>query len=154
MKYVKRTLADDEIVLEEAKFHWTYNFMSVVWLVLFGWIIIGIVMAIYRTVDEITTELVITNRRFVYKRGFIIRHTNEFALDRIESVVLRQGFLGRMLGFGDLVIRGSGIGEIELPTIGRPLEFRRSLINATRDAGAMTEAFTEDDVNDTLATAR
>lgn len=134
--YTKRTLAGDEEILEEANFHWTFDFISILWLVVFGWVVVGIIMAVKRTVDHVTTELVITNRRFVYKRGFIIRKTQEFALDRIESVILDQGIFGRMLGFGTLIIRGSGIGELKLPAIERPLEFRRALITASNDAGA------------------
>ena len=134
MLYVERTLAADEEILAVAKFHWTYMVISLLWLVLLGWAVIGIVIFIRRLVYEMTTEVSVTNRRFVFKRGFIRRRTDEFSTARIEGVNLAQGFWGRILNFGTLHIRGSGIGEVDLPTIRKPLEFRRAMVdaNATR----------------------
>lgn len=138
MLYVERTLAADEEILAIGKFHWTYSFVSLMWLVFLGWAIIGIVIFVRRLLYEITTEVAVTNRRFVFKRGFISRRTDEFSTQRIEGVNLTQGFWGRVLNFGRLHIRGSGIGEVDLPTIRNPLEFRRAMVdaNATRPARA------------------
>lgn len=130
MLYVESTLAADEEILAVAKFHWTYMFVSLMWLIFLGWAIIGIVIFLRRFVYEVTTEVAVTNRRFVFKRGFITRHTDEFSTQRIEGVNLTQGFWGRLLNFGRLHIRGSGIGEVDLPTISKPLEFRRAMVMA------------------------
>ncbi len=130
MLYVERTLAADEEILAVAKFHWTYMVVSLMWLVFLGWAVIGIVMFIRRLAYEVTTEVAVTNRRFVFKRGFISRQTDEFSTQRIEGVNLTQGFWGRVLNFGRLHIRGSGIGEVDLPTIRNPLEFRRAMVSA------------------------
>lgn len=148
MLYVERTLAADEEVLAVGKFHWTYMVISLLWLVLLGWAIIGIVIFIRRLLYEITTEVAVTNRRFVFKRGFIRRHTDEFSTARIEGVNLTQGFWGRILNFGTLHIRGSGIGEVDLPTIRKPLEFRRAMVdaNATRPSRAAAARQTDDEL--------
>lgn len=133
MLYVERTLATDEEILAVGKFHWTYMAVSLLWLVLLGWAIIGIVIFIRRLLYEITTEVAVTNRRFVFKRGFISRRTDEFSTQRIEGVNLTQGLWGRFLNFGRLHIRGSGIGEVDLPTIKKPLEFRRAMVDANAE---------------------
>ena len=39
-----------------------------------------------------TTELAVTNRRVVYKRGFVRRHTIEMNMDKVESVAVDQFF--------------------------------------------------------------
>lgn len=130
MLYVESTLAADEKILAVAKFHWTYMVVSLMWLIFLGWAIIGIVIFLRRFVYEVTTEVAVTNRRFVFKRGFITRHTDEFSTQRIEGVNLTQGFWGRLLNFGRLHIRGSGIGEVDLPTISKPLDFRRAMVTA------------------------
>lgn len=135
MQYVERTLAADEEILAVGHFHWTYMVVSLLWLILLGWAIIGIVIFVKRWMYEATTEVAVTNRRFVFKRGFISRHTDEFSTQRIEGVNLTQGFWGRILNFGRLHIRGSGIGEVDLPTIARPLEFRRAMVNANAQTG-------------------
>jgi uncharacterized membrane protein YdbT with pleckstrin-like domain len=71
-----------------------------------------------------TTEIDVTNRRIVYKRGFIKRHTVEMNMDKVESVDVDQSIFGRLLNHGDITIRGTGIGLEPLRGIGAPLEFR------------------------------
>jgi uncharacterized membrane protein YdbT with pleckstrin-like domain len=71
-----------------------------------------------------TTEIDVTDRRVVYKRDFIRRHTVEMNMDKIESVDVDQSVLGRLFDFGDIVIRGTGEGIEPLHRIGAPLEFR------------------------------
>ena len=74
-----------------------------------------------------TTEIVLTNDRFVFKKGWISRSTEEFALQRLEEVNLHQSILGRIFDYGKLTISGVGVGVIEIPAIDSPLEFRKAL---------------------------
>ena len=68
-----------------------------------------------------------TDRRIVYKRGFIRRHTVEMNMDKVESVDVDQSILGRMLNFGDITIRGTGVGIEPLHDVDAPLEFRNQV---------------------------
>ena len=145
MLYVERTLAKDEEVLAVGRLHWSYTMVSLMWLIFLGWLLIGIVIFFKRWVYEITTEVAVTNRRFVFKRGFISRQTDEFSTARIEGVNLTQTFLGRIFNYGQLHIRGSGIGEVDLPPIARPLEFRRAMVDANATSGSSVSAMDEDD---------
>lgn len=77
-----------------------------------------------------TTELAITNRRLIYKRGVIWRVSREVNLAQIESVDVGQSILGRILGYGEVAVRGTGGSWDPIPTISRPLIFR-SHITAT-----------------------
>ena len=74
-----------------------------------------------------TTEIDVTDRRIVYKRGFIRRHTVEMNMDKVESVDVDQSILGRMLNYGDITIRGTGVGIEPLQNIDAPLEFRNQV---------------------------
>jgi len=74
-----------------------------------------------------TTEIDVTDRRIVYKRGFIRRHTVEMNMDKVESVDVDQSMLGRFLNYGDITIRGTGVGIEPLENIGAPLEFRNQV---------------------------
>ncbi len=134
MPYVSRTLAPSETVLAVGRFHWTYTLVSWLWLLLAGWALVGVLVFIARTVRRRTTELVVTNRRFVYKRGFIARRTDEFNAGRIHAITLAQSWPGRLLGYGRLNIRGEEIGQFGLPVIADPLGFRRALVESL-DAG-------------------
>ena len=74
-----------------------------------------------------TTEIDVTDRRIVYKRGFIRRHTVDMNMDKVESVDVDQSVLGRALNYGDITIRGTGVGIEPLHNIGAPLEFRNQV---------------------------
>src|SRR6185295_377503 len=71
-----------------------------------------------------TTEIAITNRRIILKRGFIRRHTIEMNMDKVESVDVDQSLLGRLLNYGDITVRGTGEGFERLLMIDAPLKFR------------------------------
>ena len=74
-----------------------------------------------------TTEIDVTDRRIVYKRCFIRRHTVEMNMDKVESVDVDQSMLGRMLNCGDITVRGTGVGIEPLYNIDAPLEFRNQV---------------------------
>ena len=73
-----------------------------------------------------TTEIDVTNRRIVYKKGFIRRHTVELNMDKVASVDVDQSVFGRLLSYGDITIHGTGDSDVieSLHTIGAPLDFR------------------------------
>ncbi len=74
-----------------------------------------------------TTEIDVTDRRVVYKRGFIRRHTIEINMDKVESVDVDQSLFGRLFDYGDIVIRGTGAGIEPLRGIDSPLAFRNAV---------------------------
>ena len=87
----------------------------------------GLVLAFGAWFRRWTTEIDVTDRRIVYKRGFIRRHTVEMNMDKVESVDVDQSILGRMLNYGDITIRGTGVGIEPLNNIDAPLEFRNQV---------------------------
>ncbi|MGA9197580.1 MAG: PH domain-containing protein, partial [Pseudolabrys sp.] len=48
-------------------------------------------------------------------------------MDKVESVDVDQSILGRMLNYGDITIRGTGVGIEPLSNIDAPLEFRNQV---------------------------
>lgn len=91
-------------------------------------------MGLYRyahmMIIKATTEIAITNKRLVYKRGLIARYVGEMNIDRIEGVNVLQGFWGRIFNFGRIMVRGMGVGEVVLPPIEDPIKFRRAIEKA------------------------
>jgi uncharacterized membrane protein YdbT with pleckstrin-like domain len=73
------------------------------------------------------TEIAVTNRRVIYKKGFISRRTNEMNMNKVESVQVDQSILGRMLDYGTVTIFGTGEGFETLRTIAGPIELRNSI---------------------------
>jgi len=156
--YVEKSLAGDEHIVYRAHFNWTFSFFPVLWLAVgsapvalylmimargvtfeqlkTGWYFVGFgfavgsVILLLHLIYLITTEIVITNYRLVYKTGWIARNTQEVSLANIEEMTLTQSFWGRILGYGKLVVRGTGVGVIELPNLDDPIVVRKKIESA------------------------
>ena len=74
-----------------------------------------------------TTETDVTNLRVVHKTGFITRKTFEISVDKVASVEVEQGILGRILNYGDVVIENMGNDNQKIETIASPLAFRSNI---------------------------
>ena len=74
-----------------------------------------------------TTELVLTDRRAIAKFGLLTTSAVEIRLDKVESVRVTQGLLGRLLNYGDIVITGTGSTHDPIRDIASPMAFRSAL---------------------------
>jgi uncharacterized membrane protein YdbT with pleckstrin-like domain len=88
---------------------------------------IGIAMAAW--FNQWITEIAVTSKRVIYKRGFIWRYTAEMNMGKIESVIVTQSILGRLLDYGSIHVRGTGEGIEHLHSIRAPLALRNCIIS-------------------------
>ena len=77
-----------------------------------------------------STELAVTTKRVIVKHGFIRRQTVEINLNKVESIQVDQGVLGRLFNFGTLVISGTGTSHAPIAGISEPMGFRKAFIEA------------------------
>ncbi len=154
MSYAKRHLIDGEEVHYETKLHWIVMLGHVVMAALFAAAGIALLVMPWHTVNGAApyteqlkyagfgclglavivfgigllrrdaTEMAVTNKRVIVKTGLASRRTVELLLTRIESVVVEEPFIGRMLGFGTVILRGTGGTPEVFPQIAHPLRFR------------------------------
>lgn len=145
MRYIEGVLQPGETVRYAGSLHWIVYFPAIVLLLCglatlqfagpgptgLSWLFVSIAFALGSASGFLvgwfrrwTTEIDVTNRRIVYKRGFIKRHTVEMNMDKVESVDVDQSIFGRLLNYGDITIHGTGIGLEPLRGIAAPLEFR------------------------------
>ena len=89
--------------------------------------IIGTILLARAWFHRVTTVIAVTDRRIIYKRGFVRRYTVEMHMDKVESVDVDQSILGRLLDYGDVIIHGTGMGIEPLPNIDHPLELRNHI---------------------------
>ena len=81
---------------------------------------------------QISTELVVTNKRLIAKYGFISFTTFEILVNRITGANFDQSITGRLLGFGTVLVHGAG-GEISpIDQVADPQLFYRALISVLR----------------------
>jgi uncharacterized membrane protein YdbT with pleckstrin-like domain len=92
----------------------------------------GVIMIVIAAVSVLTgiitkraTEMAVTNRRVLIKTGFLSRKSYEILLTKIESIGIEEGILGRLLGYGSVVVRGTGGTPETFHKISHPSEFRR-----------------------------
>jgi uncharacterized membrane protein YdbT with pleckstrin-like domain len=143
MSYVEKVLQPGEELRYQAAVHWITYAHGVAWLLAAG-IVRMLTPVAWRggfVMDAVTillvgsglfwlarawfnwwiTEIAVTNRRVIYKRGFISRTTAEMHMDKIASVKVDQSILGRILDYGKVTIVGTGSGEESLGTIDEPI---------------------------------
>lgn len=92
--------------------------------------VLGVYTFAIKMVHKATTEIAITDVRLIYKTGVVARNVGEISIDRIEGVNVLQTVLGRLFGYGRLAIRGMGVGEVILPPIENPIDFRQAIEKA------------------------
>ncbi len=132
--YIESTLGRNERIFHATRISlWSLApliFLGIATLpVVVGLFVLGVVYIRYRS-----TEIAVTNRRIVVKLGFISRRTVEINVTKIESVQVSQGILGRLFGFGTLVIAGTGATHEPLRGIADPIGFRRACMDAQAEA--------------------
>ena len=73
------------------------------------------------------TEIAVTDHRVITKTGVISRRTVEMHLDQIKSVQVDQSIVGRLLGYGDIAVHGSGEGTETIRSVADPLTVRSAI---------------------------
>lgn len=73
------------------------------------------------------TEMAVTNRRVLIKTGITSRRTVDMMLSRVESIGVEETTFGRLLGYGSVVVRGTGGTPEPFEMISHPQEFRRAV---------------------------
>lgn len=90
-------------------------------------LLLGVVSVIAGVVAKEATEMAVTNRRVLVKVGFVNRKSYEILLPKIESIGIEEGLLGRLLGYGSVVVRGIGGTPEPFQNVRNPAEFRRQV---------------------------
>jgi uncharacterized membrane protein YdbT with pleckstrin-like domain len=92
---------------------------------------LGVLLIVVALVRRSSTELAVTNRRVIAKFGLIARRTIEMNLAKIESVRVEQTIMGRLFGFGSIIVTGTGATMDPIQFIAQPIAFRQAIQQAT-----------------------
>lgn len=157
MTFIEKNLAPNEEIIWQAGLHKIIYLGAIIWAFLglafyyilqagFGvsgsWVgycalafgAIALIKFGNAQVRQISTELAITDQRFIAKFGFISREVLELPLSKIESVVVEQTVLERILDSGTIAIHGTGSSLAPVRDIDCPVEFRNKLNAAIESA--------------------
>jgi uncharacterized membrane protein YdbT with pleckstrin-like domain len=103
-----------------------WNSHILVWLALAAFLVAIILLGV-GLIKRSATVMVLTNKRVIVKTGLASRRTIELLLSRIESIAVEEPAMGRVLGYGTVVIRGTGGTPEIFEKISHPLEFREQV---------------------------
>ncbi len=106
---------------------------ALIWIAIASFVVGSILFAV-GLVKRNATIMVLTNKRVIVKTGLASRRTVELLLSRIESVVVEEPAMGRVLGYGSVIIRGTGGTPETFHNISHPLEFRAQVQGQIGDA--------------------
>ena len=73
------------------------------------------------------SSLVIKDKQVILRTGWMVRQLIDIPLNKIESIDIRQNLLGSLLGYGSLVITGTGGSRQSMDLVSHPLTCRRHI---------------------------
>lgn len=104
-KYVEKHLYENELIVEEAKRDKWGLIGSWVLGILFCWLLlIPLILAIKKTVIFTRVELILTNKRIVYKRGVFNTKSFDVPLNKVQDVRVQTTFWGRAFNTNKIYI--------------------------------------------------
>ena len=126
------SLQEGEHLIYAARFHWWFDLVSWMNVIFLSWLVgYGFFYFLHKFIEKWTTEIAITDRRVIFKRGWLTLRIDQVNIDRVEGSIVLQTMFGRIFNFAEVIVRGTGVGEIDLPKlIARPNDFRSALDEA------------------------
>jgi uncharacterized membrane protein YdbT with pleckstrin-like domain len=145
VSYITKNLVAGESLVYETGVHWSVLFWPLVIALvitagavycilqkdpnfLYGGaalLVVALVIITVAAVKRNATEIAVTNKRVIIKTGLANRRSLEIMLPKVESIGITEPFMGRMLGYGTVVIHGTGGTPEPFDKIAHPTEFRK-----------------------------
>jgi uncharacterized membrane protein YdbT with pleckstrin-like domain len=105
-----------------------------------GFLLVYVLIAVAFLIAPImrirTNELALTNKRVIAKVGIISLDAIEIKIEKVESVMVKQGIFGRLLNYGTIVVTGTGASHAVIPAISNPTIFKRQFASAMEELPA------------------
>ncbi len=124
MPYIEATLTRKEKVVAVAEIHWAFCLPAILACIIPP---IGLPLLILSIFQRRAIEIVMTDQRIILKTGLFFHHTCEMRLTKIENIQLDQDPLGRVLGYGDLTVVGTGGTRERLPCVTSPVALHKTI---------------------------
>ena len=142
IKNIQSLLTEGEEVVLNARIHWfallfpaVLLFIALVVAIAFHWLIALIIVfvTIYPAYNAFIhyymTNLILTNKKVMYRNGFLSRDWVKLRYERVENSHLEEPIVGRFLGYSSVKISGTGAGNITVPYVKDGHEYSKMLEN-------------------------
>jgi uncharacterized membrane protein YdbT with pleckstrin-like domain len=159
--YVEQQLGAAEKILYTERHHWVFFVAEMIKWILFAAAVLVLVILLKAWVFESAGWLwwillvlvipglriawgflswkmnvyVLTNRRVIESTGVLSKRVADSSLEKLTDIVLKQSIMGRVLGYGDIIVltAAAGAGINNLKQIRRPMEFKQQMLNAKEE---------------------
>ncbi len=158
MSYIDRNLIAGERIVYRTRLHWLVLLpplliilvvlLPLCWYLAQGenrslaWIplLLAVLILLPAIIKRRSSDFAVTNKRVMMKSGVFTTHSVELLLNKIEAIGVDQSFIGRLFGYGNIVVTGSGGTHEAFSNIQGPLEFRRAVQSVSDPATAASAA--------------
>jgi uncharacterized membrane protein YdbT with pleckstrin-like domain len=149
MSYIDSHLLPGEHIVYRTRLHWKvyivpilftlFILLPIVWLLYNGawshyaWVplVVAVLILTPAWIKRQSSDFAVTNKRVMMKLGVFGTRSVELLLSKVEAIAVDQTFGGRLFGYGDIVVTGSGGTREAFANIQAPLEFRRAVQSVT-----------------------
>ncbi|HEX3928150.1 MAG TPA: PH domain-containing protein [Gemmatimonadales bacterium] len=153
MSYIDRHLLPGEVVTFRTRLHWKlYVVPGLIAIILIGgavWafsshqaialkvapLVVAALVLLVPWLHRASSEFAVTNKRVVIKLGVLTTRSMELLLPKVEGITVTQSMFGRIFGYGEIVVTGSGGTQEPFDGIQAPLDFRQAVQAATDSGG-------------------
>lgn len=142
MSYIQNNLQAGEEIKYKADIHWYIFAYPVILLLLSAFfssaqtglfyyvsiflLLSGLFQLIKRILLKMGAEYVVTNKKVILKSGILNRDALELVLNKCEGIRINRSLMGRMLGFGSIVVTTGGVTN-KFDFITNPIKFRNEI---------------------------
>jgi len=154
MSYVEKHLIEGERIIYKTRLHWIVLILPLLLAVIFGaagivllassangsgdsqatslamtiagiiLLLIAVTLIVRGILKRNSTQMTVTNMRVVANVGIASRRSIEIFLSRVESIGVEESMMGRLLGYGTVIVRGTGGTPETFDKVAHPLELR------------------------------
>jgi uncharacterized membrane protein YdbT with pleckstrin-like domain len=116
--------------------------LNLIWLpVLAPYLVMILGLLLGTWFSYLKSEVTLTDRRLIFRTGFLSRRSGELPLENVESIFISEPLLGRIFGYGTVTVTTIGGAGFPLAFIGSAQSFHATVQNAVVDAKNCTRGF-------------
>ncbi|MGB7767650.1 MAG: PH domain-containing protein [Verrucomicrobiia bacterium] len=97
-------------------------------------ILVGLPFLLMVWIAYLKSNITLTNRRLIFRTGLVVRVAGELPLENVEAIFIVEPLLGRILGYGTVIVTSVGGLRFPLRYITSPQNFHATLQKAVTDA--------------------
>ena len=131
MSYLEKNVigTNEKIILTPRK-NKIFLVMRWVWGILGCWLLlIPTIKAIISTIKFCNLEYLVTDKNVYKKSGWLNSTNDSMGLSKIENVVVKQSFFGKIFNYYTVTIKGANYNEIEFEYVKNGNDIKKEIMN-------------------------